>query len=181
MTDTAERSYTTVDKSTWGPGPWQDEPDKLQWIDEATGLDCLISRGPSGALCGYVGVPPEHPYHGVAYGGQGWDDNAAPDNIIEVHGGLTYSAACQETDDESTGICHVPAPGHPDDVWWLGFDCAHSGDVTPASDARLMEIDRMPTRFPGDTYRTLGYVQRECRQLAQQLTALSKNRERTER
>lgn len=58
-----------VDKSEWGPGPWQDEPDKRQWQDEATGLPCLIVRGPVGALCGYVGVPPDHPAYGLSYDG----------------------------------------------------------------------------------------------------------------
>ena len=36
--------YRTVDKSEWGPGPWQEEPDKAVWIDERTGLDCMIHR-----------------------------------------------------------------------------------------------------------------------------------------
>lgn len=60
---------TLMDKSAWGPGPWQDEPDKRQWADEATGLPCLIVRGPIGALCGYVGVPPDHPAYGLSYDG----------------------------------------------------------------------------------------------------------------
>lgn len=59
----------TIDKTGWGDGPWQSEPDKLQWQDEATGLPCLIVRGPVGALCGYVGVPTEHPAHGLSYYG----------------------------------------------------------------------------------------------------------------
>ena len=25
--------YKTLDKSKWGDGPWQDEPDKKQWLD----------------------------------------------------------------------------------------------------------------------------------------------------
>lgn len=48
-------------------GPWDAEPDKVQWIDEETGLDCLIVRNRLGALCGYVGVGPDHPYHGIEY------------------------------------------------------------------------------------------------------------------
>lgn len=31
------REWRTAEKAEWGPGPWQDEPDKAQWIDEATG------------------------------------------------------------------------------------------------------------------------------------------------
>lgn len=48
-------------------GPWTDEPDKAQWIDEATGLDCLIVRNGMGTLCGYVGVDEDHPFFGVGY------------------------------------------------------------------------------------------------------------------
>jgi hypothetical protein len=44
--DTIE--YRTIDKSQWGPGPWQDEPDKKQWQDEATGLPCLEGFAPFG-------------------------------------------------------------------------------------------------------------------------------------
>lgn len=58
-----------IDKSQWGDGPWQSEPDKIQWQDEATGLPCLIVRGPVGALCGYVGVPKTHPAYGLHYDG----------------------------------------------------------------------------------------------------------------
>lgn len=52
-------------KEAWGEGPWLTEPDRMVWVDEATGLDCMILRAPvTGALCGYVGVPPGHPLHG---------------------------------------------------------------------------------------------------------------------
>lgn len=90
------QTYTTIDKTGWDEGPWTTEPDKAQWIDQATGLDCLIVRGPSGALCGYVGVPDTHPLHGISYGGDGWEDESSPERTLEVHGGLTYSASCQD-------------------------------------------------------------------------------------
>lgn len=61
--------YRTDDKAGWGDGPWQSEPDKRQWQDDATGLPCLIVRGPVGALCGYVGVPEGHPAYGLSYDG----------------------------------------------------------------------------------------------------------------
>jgi hypothetical protein len=59
--------WTNRDKSEWARGPWDHEPDKMQWQDEATGLPCLIVRGPAGALCGYVGVGPTHPWFGIGY------------------------------------------------------------------------------------------------------------------
>lgn len=122
MAGMEHKTWATVDKSGWGPGPWQDEPDKEQWADGATGYACLLKRGPVGALCGYVGVPAGHPWHGVGY------DDIEP--YPEVHGGLTYSSLCQEGPEGET-ICHVAAPGEPEPLWWLGFDCAHAFDTWP--------------------------------------------------
>jgi hypothetical protein len=157
---TAERTYTTVDKSGWGDG-LADEPDKVQWIDEATGLDCLIHRGPTGALCGYVGVPPGHPYYGRDY----------DDVDVDVHGGLTYGRPCQEGHPEGEGVCHIPEPGRPKDVWWLGFDCAHAGDARPAHNAEFLSAVGRPRSITWETYRDIDYVRAETAHLAQQLVA----------
>lgn len=81
--------HTIPNKADWGDGPWVREPDKAQWRDPETGLPCLIVRGPSGALCGYVGVPESHPMYNVEYDNV---HNAYPD--LSVHGGLTYSDFC---------------------------------------------------------------------------------------
>ena len=35
-------------------GEWDNEPDKAHWVKH--NLDCLIVRGPTGALCGYVSL-----------------------------------------------------------------------------------------------------------------------------
>lgn len=78
--------YSTRDKSEWGAGPWHSEPDKRQWRDPVTGLPCLIVRGPSGALCGYVGVSSSHPLFQKDY------DSAD----VEVHGGLTFASKCAD-------------------------------------------------------------------------------------
>jgi hypothetical protein len=158
--------YHTVDKSAWERGPWDAEPDKAQWTDEATGLPCLMVRGPHGALCGYVGVNPGHPWHGKGYDDctvyDGPDDDW--DRYPSVHGGLTYADGCSHGD-PARSICHIPAPGQPDDVWWLGFDCAHAGDY---SGMKYDEAWRV--RFPpgGDVYRDFGYVRSECQRLASQ-------------
>ena len=55
------------DRGTWPAGPWTDEPDKVVWVDEATGLDCMARRGGGGAWCGYVGLKADHPWHGKGY------------------------------------------------------------------------------------------------------------------
>ena len=153
-------TWTTMadEKTGWGPGPWQDEPDKEQWPDEATGLPCLIKRNHFGSLCGYVGVSEGHPWFGKDYS----------DVPAEVHGGLTFADSCQEGDEART-ICHVPGPGEPDRVWWLGFDCGHAWDIAPAMDARGCERGWSPIRMPDTTYKTVGYVKAECARLAAQV------------
>jgi hypothetical protein len=132
----------------FGSGPWDDEIDKMQWPDEATGLACMVRRGPLGQWCGYVGVPPGHPWFGKSYN--------EPD--VEVHGGLTYAAMCDG--DEERGICHVVDPGEPE-LWWLGFDCGHAFDVMPGMTDMLL--------LPGAVYRDLEYVKAETLQLALQV------------
>lgn len=166
------KEYRTLDKSEWHRGEWDDEPDKVQWQDEATGLPCLIVRGPVGALCGYVGVAEGHPCFGIGY------NDAKPltkledsdDNYIEVHGGLTFAGFCADTEDESKHICHVPGPGEPHRVWWLGFDCSHSGDVSPSMSKWRSEhgFDRSEWF---ESYKALGYVKNEVRKLARQLAS----------
>ena len=151
--------YTTVDKTDWGPGEWQIEPDKKQWQDAETGLPCLIVRGPSGALCGYVGVDSQHPYYNLEY-------NELPDdNDIEVHGGLSYSEFCQPSPIPSKGVCHLVEDGEDDKIWWLGFDCIHSGDYGPK-----MDKDHGPDGWR--VYRNFAYVTNEVEQLAKLLKAV---------
>lgn len=91
-------------KNELPPGPWQNEPDQLQWRDDRTGLNCLILRNHFGALCGYVGVPAGHQMFGKTH----------HDVDAHAHGGLTFS--------DSDGT-----------EWWFGFDCGHvtSGDLLP--------------------------------------------------
>lgn len=151
-----------VDRTDWGRGEWDGEPDKMQWTDGATGLVCLAKRNPrSGNWCGYVGVAPGHPWHGKSYN----------DVEAEVHGGLTFADGCQEGPPEQT-ICHVPAPGEADDLWWLGFDCHHAWDFAPGMHARGVKLD--PVLFARDwneTYKSLSYVRKECGDLARQIAA----------
>lgn len=151
------KSYTNVDREGWPPGPWDGEPDKLQWPDTATGLPCLAVRHPQyGHWCGYVGVPPGHPWYGVD-----WSEPC-----VEVHGGLTFANRCQEGFDEGRGVCHV-APGEPE-PYWLGFDCAHAWDESP-QDAARWGINKY------GEYRTLDYVQQQCGSLAAQIAAAAES------
>lgn len=158
--------WTTIDRAAerWPSGAWDGEPDKVQWQDEATGLPCLAVRQPhSGHWCGYVGVVEGHKAFQKGYG----------DVDVNVHGGLTYSDFCQPHGDEAgKGICHIPGPGEPDRVWWLGFDCAHHNDHSPRdamyAQERSEECFQLDSRGP---YRTLQYVKNEVTNLAEQLAA----------
>jgi hypothetical protein len=140
--------YNFIDKSTWPfHGPWDNEPDKIQWLDKETRFPCLIVRNPHlGALYGYVGVDKNHPAFGRDYN----------DIDVSVHGGLIYSTFCQETEH---GICHLVEEGEDDNTYWLGFDCAHFGDYSPS----LTMFDSI------GEYRTIDYVKNEVANLAKQL------------
>ncbi len=146
-------------KEDWGPGPWQKEPDRVEWVDTATGLTCRILRSPIGSLCGYVGVPKDHQAYGMEH--DPFVGNYVDVNVewwrrhithrveykiidIDVHGGLTYAGE------------HGDSGLH-----WFGFDCGHAFDFTPGLD------------YNGDaTYRDLAYVTKEVESLAKQLAAI---------
>lgn len=157
-----EKTYTTIDRKTlgWPSGPWDNEPDKRQWPDAKTGLPCLAVRHPSGGhWCGYVGVAPEHTLHGKDY----------DDVEVEVHGGLTFANHCQPGETEASGVCHVPALGEPDHVWWFGFDCAHCDDYSPRDKQHAQERGYPFLIQREQEYRTLEYVEKQCAELAEQL------------
>lgn len=153
-------------RAEWGEGPWQDEPDKIEWR-HASGMPLLITRGGSGALCGYVGLPATHPYFARDY------DRVHEDSS---HGGLTFSGTC------GGHICHEPAPSEPEEVWWLGFDCGHHNDVSPGLEVYLRQArSRMPIsmfdglvgeyeRLMGKAYRDVAHVRAHVEALAGELS-----------
>lgn len=51
-----------IDRENWPSGPWDDEPDELEWRDPSTQLICHAARNLLGAWCGYVGVNEDHPF-----------------------------------------------------------------------------------------------------------------------
>lgn len=117
--------------------PWLSEPD--EWDAE-----CVHAHrhGTTGTWVGYVGVGKQHPLYGVGYMRVALEGGG-------VHGGLTYSGEAYWETQQS-------------DLWWFGFDCAHSGDYLPA--IRFAEFNDNDS-----DYRTLAFVQQECLRLAQQL------------
>jgi len=154
------RSYKTIDRKKlgWPAGEWDDEPDKIQYQDEQTGLPCLIVRNPLGALCGYVGVDKKHPFYGKHYN----------DVDVSVHWGLTFSDSCGTWKDDGQGICHIPDKNEPHHVWWLGFDCLHSGDTSPGMMVSLRLIS-MPIIRDFEEYRNINFVKEQISLLAKQI------------
>lgn len=127
---------------SWGPGPWNGEPTEDEvWVDDATGLLCIVTRGPIGSLCGYVGVEPGHPWYLEDFVTRGY---------LDCHGGVTYSGWDEK---------------YPD-VWFIGFDCGHAGDFTPGIDSGK-GVGYLPQR--GTVYRGWAYVKSEVLRLAEQL------------
>lgn len=164
-------------REEWGEGPWQDEPDFIEWRDPS-GLPCLIVRSGSGGLCGYVGLPPPHP------------DFARPYQSIEEeasHGGLTYSGYC------GGSIHYRPQDGETSLVWWIGFDCAHSGDLAPAMEAlarpfRQLAVERWAHLHDAalralleGTYKHVEYVRVHVECLAVEMASRTRVRLATER
>ena len=115
------------------------EEDKSAILGRGThaGFDWMIMHNQLGFRCGYVHIPPTHPWYKRGYDELGCD----PD----VHGGLTFAG-----------------PRLADDDWWLGFDCGHLGD---AQDPTLPHTVQMPSFGCDQTVRTQEYVQRECEKL----------------
>ncbi len=189
-----------IKKSQWGKGLWQDEPDELQWVDEATGLTCLILRNPVGAFCGYVGVPETHPGYKIAYDGTTDEEHKEWQKAYRKHlrrrnpniNPLNDFENFPKHPDTMPGIGEVISnisihggltyagfwPDKVPDLWFFGFDCAHAGDLCPGLMATLKRIhidERITLReefLLGDTYRTIDYVKAECASLAAQLKAI---------
>lgn len=158
-----------IDKSAWGDGPWQDEPDELSW--SFGDVPCRIVRHPhSGVLNGYVSVPASHPWHG-----QDFDEIEA-----DCHGGLTFSGTfgnrSEFVDEDSRVLAartYASRATTDRGLWWVGFDCAHAWDWTPGFDALYRERNIEPMPFAGErsSYKTIEYVKSEVENLARQAIA----------
>ena len=155
-------------RAEWGEGPWQHEPDIVEWRRAGSGLPCLIVRAGTGSLCGYVGLPPVHPDFAKPYGSV---------EVEDAHGGLTFAGYC------AGHICHVPREGETGIVWWLGFDSAHFGDYSPALEgltrglraryadtyvAAGLDVERLGMQ-QFEQYKTLGYVKACVEAMADEL------------
>ncbi len=107
------------------------------WITEA-GLSAYILLVNDGSHhCGYVEAPP-------ALAGKDYD---TIEDVIEVHGGVTYGGKAYFLPD---------ADNKP---WVFGYDCAHCDDRTKYWDH--------------GTWRDVAFCEAECEELAKQLIQLN--------
>lgn len=119
-----EGACDEVHPKGWGDGPWEHEPNRIDFSH--AGFPCFIHRNMhvTGSWCGYVGITSrKHPAYGKHY-----------DRLdkINVHGGLTFSDRCEGH------ICHPSK----ERVWWLGLDFAHLDDYMPRLVHSSYELER---------------------------------------
>lgn len=134
---------------------------------------CVVVFSFLGHRCGYVAVNPDHPLFGIHYNQDikvillGQEIKLL--SLINVHGGITYS--------ELSHHRNYPMPQF-DKVWYFGFDCAHSLDgkdiqlaIKYFSYNHVKAYAEFEKRYPSNhlPIRSLSYVQKECRSLADQL------------
>ncbi len=144
--------HEALDKrALWGEGPWESEPDRVEFVHR--GVPCLMVRQPEfGNWCGYAGVEPGHPWHGVDR-----DDELLDD--VQVHGGLTWAGPAKYH------IQSLADPARYKGHWWLGYDCAHGGDLVPMFNA----MGTPWLRSESTRYRDVAFVRGQCEQLADQV------------
>lgn len=145
-------------------GPWTHEPDLVFWVDEATGLPCIMRRHTYYLTwCGYVGCPKDTPLpDDEAF----IDDDTPPQMNIRVHGGLTGGLLGDgELPEDPKWAEFLPAVQW-DNMTWPGFDCGHSGigDLSPV-DAEFESEEAQ--------YRDQAFVENECTKLAAQLFSMT--------
>ena len=152
--------YNLIDRAArkWPSGPWDSEPDKVTWLDAATGFPCLALRDPHfGHWCGYTALTRDHPMYGKE-----WLEFSA----LKVRGGVTFAAACSPEGPRAQQVSQL-TPGGSSPVWWVGFHCSGVLDTYPSLRGWRLGYPDWET-----TYRTLAYVKEQCAKLALQLSQM---------
>lgn len=127
--------------------PWDNEPSILTWVDPHTRLRCLIKRHPSMLhLCGYVRIPYSHRLYKAT--------KHRLERDLNPHGGVTFDQVFKAK------TSRFNSRGR-----WVGFDCAHAGDLAPGLVALVKKShEQFPGlappsfMFSGDVYRDIHYV-----------------------
>lgn len=153
------------------------------------GLICVVQRVDwLGILCGYVAVRKGHPLYGKEY-----SESIIVEDMDEIEFNGNYVDLFFAAHDEMTALNAVRlstffqvhyginysdnhlhgVPGEIGELWWFGFDCGHSGDITPFQydfQRRLTDTGL----FNDDQYRDFDYVMEQTKGLAEQLIKFSK-------
>lgn len=144
----AGRVVFSPPRSEWSSGPWQEEPDLVEWRLGGVSYPLLIVRGEAGVLCGFVGVPETHPLHGTFLRD---DATLTSPDLPEV---ISATRPC--------GQVFIPT-NEPPTCWWLGFHCGSDREFVPA-----MPPEAQPSRH----YAHLSEVRERVETLARALTAI---------
>lgn len=141
-------------RSRWPKGPWDEEPDQLEWRTLAGYPGWICRNAVLGSLNGYVAVPKGHPLFGVLYGDL--------DCGLGAWHGCTFS--------EPTAPCR-PVPVDEPELWWFGFDTGHYTDLAPAAGVTKDGLRELLSSI-GARYRDLEFVRSHVEALAANLRAL---------
>jgi hypothetical protein len=174
---------------------WKTEPDHIE-ISHA-GLDCIVHRTTwSGCLCGYVGLPADHPLYGVGYdqehpalaqrAGARADEPIGtmspmlvllaavkgeiaiePRMALAVHGGLSYSGFWRMSGDRTTARWSSGRMVDPGYARRWWFGF----DCGHHGDITPANAERYG--WHDGIYRDIEYVIAETRSLAEQLAAVA--------
>jgi hypothetical protein len=162
---------------------------KVETEFEHEGLKCVVLMTGMGHRCGYVGIPKEHPLHGVDYfdtancltkenmkddteiekvglgqmlaamSGKYNEECISPEMYFNVHGGITYAGGGNYPVENENGL------------WFFGYDCAHCDDAPDLTEIESQSSREIQMSFPRHgTIRSLDYCMSECRSLAEQLS-----------
>lgn len=128
-----------VERDGWGAGPWDNEPDIVKF--QAFGYDCEARRNRMGAWCGYVSLPLEHD----------WTKRMVTD------WGTEWAAYhfCKLVE-------YVGEPNLLRQTLKVGFDCAHSWDITPRFADMIIDENA--------SYKDLAFVINKILEIAQKAT-----------
>lgn len=154
--------YTSDEKLKWfGYGEWVEEPDLIEFthheikckiVRTVKKESCEEERYFGGSLCGYVIIPIGHELYSKDY----------QDINIDVHGGLTFGE-------------------YNEKEHWIGFDCAHLGDLIPSMELFKIKNNRylkylwpIPEELNeysifNPTYRNIEFCIQECKSMADQI------------
>lgn len=116
------------------------------------GFEYAILVHPFGFKNGYLKIPQGHSWYGKHY------DEL--NEYISVHGGLTFSGHLDDS--------HILGEGY-----WVGFDCAHCFDLFDPDEMdkdvrkNLGKILSNVYNLPESKIRNTGYVEAQCKNLAQ--------------